>query len=327
MKKKIDRRKFLKNVAVGTGAAIGLSLEDKALLGQSTKADVAKPDTKTGKMPTGNIGGVNISRLIAGGNLISGYAHSRDLIYVSPLLKHYFTDEKIMHTWKLCEQQGVNTMIFYGNDEHAIDVYKKYRNEHGGKIQWIAQVEPPEDDIKGNIKRCVDAGAVGAFLVGNKADQWSVDNRVDKTEKIIDTIKGFGIIAGTAAHSLNTVIDIDTAGVELDFYMKTLHTDNYWSKRRPDQNKSVIDNYEGDNYWSMMPKETIETFREIKTPWIAYKVLAAGAIHPNEGFEYAFANGADFACVGMFDFQVDEDVVIARKVVANNKTRTRGWMA
>ena len=42
-------------------------------------------------LPTGMIGKVKISRLICGGNLITGYAHSRDLIYVSPLLKAYFT--------------------------------------------------------------------------------------------------------------------------------------------------------------------------------------------------------------------------------------------
>jgi hypothetical protein len=40
-------------------------------------------------------------------------------------------------------------------------------------------------------------------------------------------------------------------------------------------------------------------------------VLGAGAIHPNAGFRYAFQNGADFVCVGMFDFQVVEDVQIA----------------
>jgi len=35
--------------------------------------------------------------------------------------------------------------------------------------------------------------------------------------------------------------------------------------------------------------------------------------HTREGFDYAVQNGADFLCVGMFDFQVQEDVQIARK--------------
>jgi len=60
--------------------------------------------------------------VICGGNLISGFAHSRDLIYVSPLLQHYFTDEKIMETWARCEEYGINTMIFDPIDPHAINL-------------------------------------------------------------------------------------------------------------------------------------------------------------------------------------------------------------
>ena len=52
-----------------------------------------------------------MSRLICGGNLISGFAHSRDLIYVSRLLKEYFTDEKVFQTLSICEAHGINTAI------------------------------------------------------------------------------------------------------------------------------------------------------------------------------------------------------------------------
>jgi hypothetical protein len=67
--------------------------------------------------------------------------------------------------------------------------------------------------------------------------------------------------------------------------------------------------------------------RTSKTPWIAYKVLGAGAIKPAEGFRYAFANGADFLCVGMFDFQVDEDARIARDILGADLVRPRSWCA
>ena len=33
---------------------------------------------------------------------------------------------------------------------------------------------------------------------------------------------------------------------------------------------------------------------KIDKPWIAFKVLAAGAVHPKKSFRYAFENGADF---------------------------------
>jgi phosphoribosyl-dephospho-CoA transferase len=65
----------------------------------------------------------------------------------------------------------------------------------------------------------------------------------------------------------------------------------------------------------------------LSEPWIAFKVLAAGAIKPEEGLKYAFNNGADFVCLGMYDFQIVEDVNIALDAFAGAKVRTRPWMA
>ena len=62
-------------------------------------------------LPTGTIGDLTIGRLICGGNLIGGWAHSRDLLYASRLFKAYNTEEKIMDTLELCEEHGVNTIV------------------------------------------------------------------------------------------------------------------------------------------------------------------------------------------------------------------------
>lgn len=57
-----------------------------------------------GQVPKGNIGKLELSRLIMGGNLIGGWAHGRDLIYTDKLVKAYHTDERVMMTMQLAEQ-------------------------------------------------------------------------------------------------------------------------------------------------------------------------------------------------------------------------------
>jgi NAD(P)H-dependent flavin oxidoreductase YrpB (nitropropane dioxygenase family) len=62
-----------------------------------------------------------------------------------------------------------------------------------------------------------------------------------------------------------------------------------------------------------------------KVPWIAFKVLAAGAIQPREGIQYAFDGGADFICLGMFDYQVEEDARLIQQCAAQAASRKRPW--
>lgn len=330
-----SRRNFLRrSLAAAASAPLLRSLEERALaeeLGspepRSAGSGARLPSASNEpKLPAGRVGNVSISRVICGGNLISGFAHSRDLIYVSPLLKHYFTDEKVMQTWGICEAHGINTMILNPSDERALAVYGRYR-QGGGKIQYLAQVGPALDDLAGPVRQAKEAGAVGAFLLGNYGDAWTREGHTASIGKLLGIIRDHGLIAGVAAHELRTVQAVEKAGFKPDFYLKTLHDTNYWSARRPEQTREVIDNYSVDNYWCMDPKETIAFMAGLDTPWIAYKILAAGAIRPRHGFEHAFNNGADFVAVGMFDFQIAEDASVARAAIRDARNRDREWCA
>jgi hypothetical protein len=318
MSNDLDRRDFLKKSLAGSAAgAIGLSFEERNLLAQTSKRPApAAPSGSRGAMPMGQIKDVKISRMFTGGNLISGFAHSRDLIYVSSLLQSYFTDEKVMETLELCEEMGINTAILR-LDDHCKRILNRYWDERGGKIQWIAQIKIAPDDLS-QVTDAIDHGAIGAFVHGGVSDACVAKGQIDLLGKAVDLIKENGAIAGLGGHTVEVPMASEKAGLDPDFYMKTLHSHGYWSAEgRP----------EHDNIWSKTPEKTVEFMRSVKKPWIAYKVMAAGAIPPSRAFKYAYENGADFICAGMFDFQVREDAIIANKILAGNLSRQRPWCA
>ncbi len=340
----LSRREVMKSLtpvpfAAAFGVAFGYahgirSLEERRLLervgGQLDAVTTATMKTRRlatirdlkAPVPKGRIGSFEISRLICGGNLISGFAHARDLIYVSTLLREYFTDEKVIETLQICEACGINTAILR-NDRNTLRILDKYWRR-GGKIQWLAQVYPREDDLFTNPRIAIDNGAIGAFVQGNIADRWVRSGKIDLLANVIQFIRDRNVLCGTAGHSLRTAVVFEREGIPVDFYMKTLHPIDYWSYQTEEKYVEVVDNRH-DNYWCVDPDEVIEFMRRVDKPWIAYKVLAAGAVRPEAGFRFAFEGGADFLCVGMFDFQVVEDANVVVGILSEGLQRERAW--
>ena len=273
-----------------------------------------------------------MSRLIMGGNLIGGWAHARDLIYAESLFKAYNTEKKIFETLMLCEQAGIDT-INIGFPTMATMV--KYRKLTGSRMKVIVQVAVQEksNDIFENVKAAIDNGMDVIQMQGNQCDWFVRDHKLDLIDKLLNKIRSEGYVAGLGAHTIDSFITCEENGIIPDYYMKTMHHDNYWSahpreNRKPfevDGARSNDHNMFHDNCFCPFPDKTVEFVNRVKVPVMGFKVLAAGAITPEDGFNWAFENGADFICVGMFDFQVVNDVNICIDTLKNLKKRRREW--
>ena len=285
-----------------------------------------------GELPKGKLGNLRISRLIAGGNLIGGWAHARDLIYSEMLFKAYNSEKKIFETLILAEKAGIDT-INIGFPTGV--VMAKYKKLNGSKIKVITQVAPgsKSSEIFDQINQAIDLGSDILQVQGNHSDVCARDGKLDVIQKMLEKMKDQGYVAGLGAHSLESLIRCEQAGITPDYYMKTMHHDNYWSAhpkefREPFEvmNGSKSDHSKfHDNLFCNNPEQTAEFVNKTKIPVMGFKVLAAGAIHPEDGFKWAFKNGADFICVGMFDFQLVNDANICIDTLKNLQGRTREW--
>ena len=273
-------------------------------------------DDLKGKLPTAKINQVELSRVMIGGNLMNGFAHARDLIYVSKLIKAYHQDWRIFETLRIAEACGINAIVT--NPILAPQIVE-YWEKHGGKIQFVAQCKGKNrQEFLDTVKYSLDQGACAAYVQGAAADDYVRQGHFDWIAEGLEMIRAGKIPAGIGGHYITTIRGCVEKGFEPDFWMKTLHHLQYWSSRTDDQH---------DNVWCEDPQETIEFMESLPQPWIAFKVLAAGALHPRDGFRYAFENGADFICVGMYDFQVVEDCNIALDVLNAKLQRQRIWRA
>jgi len=331
MSQRIDRRDFIKKSLL-TPAAGALALnatQNPALAKDATKKSGPAQNMPASEaaLPMGRVKDLEISRILLGGNLLTHFTHSRDLKYVYNLTAHYNTEEKIFETMALAEAHGVNTLVIH-TAPGVVSMLKKYRNKLGGKMQWIicptAQVDTQPEDYRKQVKQLVDEGVDAIYLWGVAADRLVSEGKVEMIARAVEIAKEHGVPCGVGAHDMKVIRECERNKIDTDFYIKTFHHHNYPSAPRPDELTSIYTEVPG--YWCNNPQEVIDFMKGVEKPWFAFKVMAAGAIPPNDAFRYAFENGADFVLAGMFDFEIAEDALIANRVLKDVK-RTRPWMA
>lgn len=323
----LSRRDLLKmtaaSLAAGAGsAAVSYHSHEERILAEEGKnaaaADAVSGATRLSfvqkqqeelkeKVPLAKIGSAVVSRMILGGNLIGGYAHSRDLIYVSDLVRAYHTEQKCVETFMIAEEAGINTFLGDWKMHQMMANYWKWTD---GKMQVISQCPDDLDEVK----MAIDAGSIAIYPNGEVNDRLVAEGNYDFYEPFFKLVRDAGLPAGLGAHRVETVRALAERGIIPDFWMKTFHPITYWSAKHPEEH---------DNIFCRKPEETAAFFADRPEPWIAFKTLAAGAVAPQDGFRFVLEGGADFICVGMYDFQIFKDANIFTDIMNSGINRKR----
>ena len=274
-------------------------------------------------LPTIDLCGKTVTRLICGGNPLSGYSHvsaelDREMI-------EYYDMPSILALWDECRRQGINTCQSRG-DRHQMRAYLEHRQQ-GGRLQWIAQTASEFADIGANIAEIARYEPIAIYNHGTHTDNsWHL-GRIDEVHDVVKAIHDQGLPAGVGPHIPEVLEYIEEKGWETDFYMACLYdlARSYKSAPAVDQ-----DAYARDKFPAGDPPRMMSLIREIDKPCLTFKIMAASrncatpeATHRAFGAAFDGIKPGDAVVVGMFQKhrnQVAENAALVREVLGSPAT-------
>lgn len=271
-----------------------------------------------GRLTTVDFFGHEISRLICGGNPLSGISHFSAEMDREMLT--YYTMPRIQALLDECLRQGVNTFQTRG-DRFQMRVYLEHRLG-GGEMQWIAQTASEFADIPANIREIADYEPIAIYHHGTHTDNSWHGGRIDDVKDILHAIHDRGLPAGIGTHIPEVVEYIEERNWPVDFYMLSLYNLARGFKAAPAVDRRA---YAEERFPSEDPPRMLALVRRLAKPCLVFKVMAAGrnCTTPEatrQAFQTVFdgIKPSDAAIVGMFPKyteQVARNAAIVRDIL------------
>jgi len=220
------------------------------------------------KLPQVQMGKWKVSRLIVGGNPISGNSHVSGQL--DREMTDYFTAAKVKQLLRECEIAGINTWQSRG-DRHIMRLLNEYRLE-GGKIQWIAQTASELADIPRNIRSIADMKPVGIYHHGTQTDRFWRAGKIEQAREMLKVIRQTGVLVGLGTHIPEIVDYTESKGWDLDFYMTCI----YNLSRTPEEAEKLAGQpVLGEFFWDPDREKMLQRVRQTSKPCLIFKVYAA----------------------------------------------------
>lgn len=241
-------------------------------------------------METVRLGGLEVGRVILGGNPFSGFSHQgpqRD-----QEMRRYYTVARIKETMRQAEALGVTAHIGR-TDAHVLRTLLEYWGE-GGRIQWIAQTAP-ELGIDRSIANAIGGGARACYIHGGVVDHLLANGQMDQIPPAIERIRAAGLVTGIAGHDPGVFEWAEAHALPVDFYMCCYYNSTP-RQRRAEHVSSTQENFDPADRDRM-----VAVIRRLSRPVIHYKVFAAGRNDPSEALAFTARHlrPQDAVCVGI----------------------------
>ncbi len=269
-------------------------------------------------LPQIKIGDYSISRLIVGGNPISGFSHQSS--QVDKEMIDYYTADNIKKLLKECEENGINTIQARG-DRHIMRVLNEYKNE-GGKIQWIAQNASELSSLTTNVYQIVNAGAIAIFNHGTQVDNlWNQGEKgIYQVKENLKIMRDSPLLVGLGTHRPSVIQYSEENGFDVDFYMTS-----WYNLAKGEKHVQATQGFKEEVFDDSDSQYMINQIKSSKKPCLVFKILGSGRKTSSpQDLELAFRNAygsikqSDAIIVGMFQKysnQVKENSDLVRRIL------------
>ena len=298
-----------------------MAISRRYLLASAAAEAVLASDTRA-NVDRVKFGSASISRLVVGGNPVSGYSHMSETLNSEML--DYFTASNVKKLLRDCEQAGINAWQSRA-DRFVMRILREYRSE-GGRIEWIAQTASELGDIDRNIKEIAAAGAIAAYHHGANTDALWKSGKMEVVHDRLRVMRQAGLRVGLGTHTPGVIDYVESKDWDVDFYMTCVYN---MSRSKQDAEKLAGGSVEGEFFYEPDRKQMLERVRKASKQCLIFKVYGAGRRCRSqedmrralsEVFEYA--KPADVVVIGMFPKykdQVAEDCRLVKEVTASVK--------
>jgi hypothetical protein len=235
----------------------------------TTAAAAAQTALAAAPVATVPFGPHRISRLIVGGNPVSGFSHWSPALDQEML--DYHTAANVKELLRQSEAAGITVWQSRG-DRYVIRILREYRNE-GGRIQWIAQTASEMGDINRNIREIAAAGAIAAYHHGSSTDAHWRGGTFDVVRDRLKAMRDAGLRAGVGTHTPEVIDEIESRGWDVDFYMTCL----YNLSRTREEAVQVAGRVVAGEYFHEPDREAmLQRVRKTSRQCLIFKVYGAG---------------------------------------------------
>lgn len=236
------------------------------------------------------LGGLEVARLIAGSNPISGFSHGGPARTRAML--DYFTVDRIKAHLRDCESHGVDAIVARA-DPFTMRVLSEHWSE-GGTIRWIAQTAPEHREPLRLIKKAKMANASAIYVHGGEVDRLFEEGREAEIVAQIEAIRALGLPAGVAAHVPSNLLELQRRGAPVDFYLMCLYNLSGYRGRSETEPEERFDDADRE--------VALAAARTLDRPCIYYKVYGAGRRTGAEALDDVAASirPCDGVLIGMF---------------------------